>query len=213
MHILTHSERLEIDSERLVRRIPFFNSVYESSSQQFSLMMDLAEIIRCEPGETIIRKDDNDMKLYFLLKGQLEVYLDNGKQGNAISSINPGEVFGILSMVTNTRRSAFIRSQDNKKASVLFSLDFSYISDANVQSKLHTDTKLIFYRMAVHNIRWTLELNKMSDPNNILVAEIRKVPVIHPGKGGEEELVALKEQAKAMSDLLFQWNASGKSGS
>ena len=210
MHILTLPERSEIDSERLVRRIPFFNSVYEASPEQFSLIMSLADIIRCDEGETIIRKGDNDMKLFFLLKGQLDVHLDDDKDGKAISIISPGEVFGILSMVTNSNRSAYIRSQKNAKNTILFSLDFSYISDDNL-SKLSNEIKLIFYRMAVHNIRWTLELNKMTDPNHKLITAIRKLPVVKVEKGSDEELSVLKNQAKIMSDLLFEWNASTES--
>ncbi|NRB41953.1 MAG: cyclic nucleotide-binding domain-containing protein [Pseudomonadales bacterium] len=210
MYTLTRSEKLDIDSERLVRRIPFFNTVYEASAQQFSLLMDLAEIIRCDSGDTVIRKGDNDMKLYFLLKGQLGVYLDEDKDTAPISSINPGEVFGILAMVSSAGRSAYIRNKDNAKQAFLFRLDFKHLSEDSPQSRLSLDIKLIFYRMAVHNIRWTLELNKISDPNHKLVSEIRKLPYVKVEAGSDEELQVLKQQAKAMSDILFQWNESSQ---
>ena len=206
MHILSPLEKQNIDTERLIRRIPFFNSVYEASAPQFSLLMDLAEIIQVETGETVIRKGDTDMKLYFLLKGELGVFLSNDSE-DCINSINPGEVFGILSMVSTTQRSAFIRATKNKSA-ILFRLDFGYISDENMASPLSLPIKLIFYRMAVHNIRWMLELNKMSDPNHHLVDSIRKLPFVKAEKDSKAELDSLKTQAKDLSDILFQWNAS-----
>ena len=208
MHILTPLEKLEVDSERLIRRIPFFNSVYENSAQQFGLLMELAEIIRCDGNETVIRKGDDDMKLYFLLKGQLGVYLQDALSAESINTINPGEVFGILSMVSSVNRSAYIRNQHAEKPVYLFRLDFCYISDESNESQLTLETKLIFYRMAIHHIRWTLELNKISDPNHKLVSEIRKLPFKQVDKDSVEELEMLKEQAQAMSNILFQWNQS-----
>lgn len=207
MHTLTQEENILIDSERLIRRIPFFNNVYEESAAQFESLMELADIVQYEANETIIRKGDNDMVLYFLLKGLLSVFIDENST-ESINAINPGEVFGILSMVTATSRSAFIKANDNNKNAILFKLDFKYISDDSIHSQLSLPIKLIFYRMAVHNIRWTLELNKMSDPNHCLVDAIRKLPLHRAEKDSEEELNTLKQQAKDLSDILFKWNDS-----
>lgn len=206
MKTLTKEEKLHIDSERLIRRIPFFNNVYEESASEFIRLMELADIVEYEANETVIRKGEHDLDLYFLLKGQLSVYFDENST-DSINAINPGEVFGILSMVTSSSRSAFIKVDDNKKA-ILFKLNFKYLSDNSSTSALSLPIKLIFYRMAVHNIRWTLELNKMSDPNHYLVDTIRKLPLLQAEKDSAEELQVLKQQAKDLSDILFQWNDS-----
>lgn len=208
MRIITLAEHTEFDTERLVRRIPFFNDVYESSPIEFQALMSLSDIMQAEPGETVIRKGDNDMYLYFLLKGQLAVFLDENPDSQPVNLISPGEVFGILSMMTRTPRSAFIRADLKAKKTLLFRLDYGHMTDNSTLSKLSLQTKLIFFRMALHNIRWTLEMNKMSDPKHYLVEKIRKLPFINVAKGTKEELDALKQQAHSLSDILFEWNTS-----
>ena len=91
---------------------------------------------------------------------------------------------------------------------MLFCLDFSFISDETGLSPLNLAIKLLFYRMAVHNIRWTLELNKMEMPDHPLVESIRQLPFVQVEKDSNEELQVLKEQAKALADILFKWNQS-----
>ena len=194
------------DVERLLKRIPFFNDVAKQSDHQFQTLIDLADIIEVGPGETIIRKGETDMYLYFLLKGQLAVLMEDSADAAPINHINPGEVFGILSMITATPRSAFIKTDKNTRASLLYKLNFAYLADESTVSKLSLATKLIFYRMAVFNIRWMLEQKKMADPRHPLISTLLKVPIMKAAKDTPEELEALKEQAKSMSEIVFKWN-------
>lgn len=208
MRTITLAENAQFDTERLIRRIPFFNDIYELSPVEFQALVSLSDIVYAEPGETIIRKGDTDMYSYFLLKGQLGVYFDENPASLPVNQISPGEVFGILSMMTQTPRSAFIRADAKAKMTLLFRLDYGHITDSSDCSKLSLQTKLIFYRMALHNIRWTLEMNKMSDPKHYLVEKIRRLPFINAPKGTKAELDALKKQAHDLSDILFEWNKS-----
>lgn len=198
------------DVERLLKRIPFFNDVSKQSDLQFHNLIDLADIVEVAPGETLIRKGEADMYLYFLLKGQLAVFLEETPSAPAVSHITPGEVFGILSMITATPRSAFIKADQNSKSCLVYRLNFAYLADDSSTSKLSLETKLIFYRMAAHNIRWTLEQKKMADPKHPLVAMLVKIPFIKAEKGSTEELLALKQQAKSLSEIIFKWNEYDK---
>lgn len=208
LNILPSENSLSPESKQLIHRIPFFNNVYDESAEQYEKLMRLAEIIQASSGETIIRKGDVNMDAYFLLKGQLGVYLEESTDSEQVSTINPGNLFGIMSMITATSRSAYIICQPSCKTAVLVKLDFSLFADDSMESQLSLSTKLIFYRLAVHNIRWTLEINKMSDPGNFLSEAIRKLPLVAPEKDSKEELIALKLQARALSDILFEWNES-----
>ena len=60
----------------------------------------------------------------------------------------------------------------------------------------------------VNDIRWTLEMNKKSDPNHPLVVAIRKVPLFVGTRGTREELASLREQANGLADILCVWNES-----
>jgi hypothetical protein len=141
-----------------------------------------------------------------LLRGQLAVFLDDEPNAMSVNYLSPGEVFGILSMITNTPRSAYIKADENAKNTLLYKLNFAYLTDESPTSEIHLLTKIQFYRMAVHNVRWTLEMNKMQNPGHPLVSVLMKMPFINPPKDTIEELKALKEQAKSLSELLYLWN-------
>ena len=208
MKKLAITEQNQDEIYRLIKRIPFFSSVLASSEAQFETLLDLADIVEVSAGETVIRKGDTDMYLFFLLKGQLTVYLDDDPYSSRLNYISPGEVFGILSMITNTPRSAMIKADENARSILLFKLNFAYLNDDSAKSELKLQTKIEFYRMAANYVRWTLEMKKMADPKNPLTAKMLKLPLLKAPKNTNEELQALKEQTKSMAELLFQWNES-----
>ncbi|CAA0122092.1 Uncharacterised protein [BD1-7 clade bacterium] len=206
MRTLSQSEQTEKQVESLIRRIPFFNQVYENGADQFHTMLNIAQIVEAEPEELIIRKGDEDHSFYFLLKGQLDVLLDIDSD-DAVNQILPGEVFGVLSMVAQSERSAFIRVSGNKPA-LLFRMNSDALIEPTGQTRLSLPSRLMFYRMALHNIRWTLEKNKMAQPDHPLVEDIRRLPFSNPPKDTEEELISLKTQTMLLAEILLRWNQS-----
>lgn len=209
---MEHIDRSEYPLERIQRLmsgIPFFNEVARESEEQFSLLMDLVEVMQAVSGETVINEGDSDTCLYFLLKGQLAVMAPNG-QGKVLNYISPGEVFGALAMIRAAPRTASISVDESVKEAIVAKLNYTHFNDLNDFSTLSVITKLAFYRMLVHNIRWTLEVNKMQDPQHELVASMRKVPIYTGEKGGAEELTALHGQAYQLADILCLWNESGR---
>lgn len=195
--------------QRLLSGIPFFNEVARESSAQLDALISLAEIMVAKPGETVIRDGDSDTCLYFLLKGQLAVMAPNGA-GTVLNYISPGEVFGALAMILGTPRTASIQVDDNARETIVARLNYSHFNKLDDFSMLTLATKLSFYRMLVHNIRWTLEVNKMQNPQHELVASMRKVPIFTGAKGSMEELESLHEQAHKLADILCLWNESSQ---
>lgn len=149
-----------------------------------------------------MRKGDTANELFFLLKGQMSVSADDD---TSLNLIHPGEVFGTLSMVTGRSRSATVKAESDV---VLLSIDYKYFNDINDYSLVTLNTKLVAYRMLVHNIRWTLELNKMQDPTHELVPKLLKMPIYTGPKDSPEELASLHKQSCLLADLLCQWNES-----
>jgi len=199
--------RMEINTgslERLVRSVTFFKDIARLDSEQFELLVSVSEFVKAEAGETVLEKGDQDQVLYFLLKGQMSVYAD---EGDSLNLINPGEVFGALSMVTGRGRSATVKAESDV---VLLGIDFKHFKDIEDFSLFSIQTKLVAYRMMLHNIRWNLELNKMQFPEHPLNKKLLKIKPYNGEKGGREELVALHEQAALLADLLCEWNDEHK---
>lgn len=191
---------------RLVRSVTFFKDIYQIDPQQFELLMSVCEFVQAPADDVVLRKGDEADTLYFLLKGQMSVY--NEEQGESLNLINPGEVFGTLSMVTGRPRSATVKAESSV---VLLGISFHYFNDIDDFSMFTMETKLIAYRMVVHTVRWTLEMNKMREPQHPYVARLLKAPVYHGEKGGKEELLSLQQRAQYLAELLGDWNESNQS--
>ncbi|MBA3979418.1 MAG: cyclic nucleotide-binding domain-containing protein [Alcanivorax sp.] len=197
----------------LLAGVPFFNEVLRQDAQQFDVLLAHCEVLVAGPGETVIRQGDGDNCLYFLLRGQLAVMAEQPQQREQVLNyISPGEVFGTLAMLRETPRSATIRVDDATREAVLARIDYVFFSNISDFSVFSLETKLSFYHMLVHNIRWTLEVNRMQDPDHEVVSLLRKVPMFTGEKGTPAELEALHGQAHMLAELLCRWNETPAQG-
>lgn len=195
--------------QRMVHGIPFFNEVIRTDPRQLDQIMTRSRLLHAEPGDVVIRRGDSDQNLYFLLKGQLDVVAGDNL-ATVINTIGPGQPVGTLAMVRSAPRSATIIANAQGRAVILLALDYDAFRDIDDHALFTLATKLAFYRMVVNDIRWTLEMNKKADPENSLVLVMRKVPLFVGARGSREELVALREQAVALADILCQWNETSR---
>lgn len=193
--------------QRLVQGIPFLNEVLRSDVGQFDQIMSRSRLLHAEPGDVVILRGDTDPYLYFLLRGQLNVLA--GDVGTAvINTISPGQPFGTLAMIRGAPRSATIVADPKGKTVLLMAIDYNFFRDIDDYGLFTLATKLSFYKMVVHDIRWTLEMNKKADPGNLLVQQMRKVPLFTGVRGTRDELASLRDQAVALAGILCDWNDS-----
>ncbi len=194
--------------ENLLRSIPFYKEIQQQDAEQFERLLKYSKLVDLEPGDTIMRSGDQGSWLYFLLKGQLAVFLDESDNAQPLNYIRPGELFGDLAMLSECERRATVRADVNCKSSLLFATNFDSFGELEDFSIINLDTKLVLYRMMVHSVRWKLELNKMDDPSHELVDDIRKITVYTGPKSSLEELRGLSKQAQQLADLLIRWNTA-----
>lgn len=197
--------------QRFVYGITFFKEVIDAEPEQFERLMEKSRIVEADPTEFIIHKGDKDSYLYFLLKGRLVVLPnDNASVDEALNEINPGELFGAMAMVTGQERSATIRVHSSSKSNLLFAVNFNHFKDIHDFSEFTMATKISFYRLIVHNIRWTLETNKMKEPRHPLVEKMRQLTLFRGERGTMDELESLHKQANELASILSEWNTFGK---
>lgn len=194
----------------LLARIPFFKELKQRNEQQLQLLLTYSCVVELMPAETIMRRGQKGTWLYFLIKGELEVFRDEPKPGAALNVITPGELFGDLALLFDHERKATVAATRDRGA-LLFAFDFKAFGELTQFSQVSLPTKLLFYRTLLHSIRWRLEVNRIEQPRHPLVSELLKVPVYLGPKDCADELVALHEQAQILAALLERWNQdSGK---
>lgn len=195
------------DLERLTKNIPFFSQILRNDEHQFNQLLNRASVRSIDASDEVIQAGAADAELYFLLKGNLEVLGHDAVFGErVINTISAGEVFGTLAMLLDGPRTATIKAPANAKETLVLGLSYTLFNDFEDFSGFTFETKLAFFQMLVHQLRWTVEMKKASTPEHELVDEIRKLPLFRGEKNSQEELAALKEQAEALAQLLSRWN-------
>jgi CRP/FNR family cyclic AMP-dependent transcriptional regulator len=193
--------------DALIAAIPFYRAVRQQDQRQYDLLMSHSRIIEYRPGEVLLERGQTDNWLYFLLKGQLIVSVgdhpDNEKQVNYIT---PGEVFGDLAVLLDHERTATVRADTNSKRVLVFGTDFRAFGGLRETHQVSLATKLLYYRNMVHNLRWKLEVYRVTYPDHAFASEHRKVKLYTGPKDTMDELISLDAQARQLARLLVDWN-------
>lgn len=192
----------------LLARIPFFKELRLRDEQQLQLLLTYSCLVELAPGETIMRRGQKGSWLYFLVKGELQVYRDQPDPTAALNTITPGELFGDLALLFDSERKATVAASPARPA-LLFACDFRAFGELDHFNQVTLSTKLLFYRTLVHSIRWRLEVGRMEQPQHPLVVELLKAPVARGARDSLEELRSLHEQARYLAQLLERWNQGG----
>ena len=167
MHRITNHEYSQETLQRSLKGVTFFKELAVSDPAQFDVLLSVAKIEQADANEVIIHQGEATQSLYFLLRGELSVFTTD--ETHALNTINAGEVFGVMSMLSGKPRSASIKALS--KPVLVAAIDFKYFSDIDNFILFNMASKIAFYRMVVNSIRWTLEVNKMADGQHPLVAQ------------------------------------------
>lgn len=199
--------------DNLLLSIPFYRSVKNLDEYQYELLMRYSRVIEYQPGEVVLEQGRKDEWLYFLLKGQLQVVSEKPvgasehRDNVVVNYITPGEVFGDLAVLLDHERTATVTADANCKRIVVFGTDFRVFGELRDVQPITIATKLIYYRNMVHNLRWKLDVYRVSYPEKSFASDHRKIKLYTGPKDTMEELVSLDHQARELARLLVLWNA------
>ena len=201
--------------DRLLNVIHLFRDIRATSEWQYDVLLKRSRLSTLAPGEALLHSGDVDQWVYFLLRGELHVHVDNAAaaaEERPLAVIRPGEVFGDLSMLLAEPRSATIVAAPNGQENQVLAVDCTLFGDLEDFSLLHLPTKLVFYRNMVHSLRWKLEVYRSKYPTHDLANSHRRLKLYTGPKNSKEELVALAGQARDLARILLDWNAEFGSG-
>ena len=194
--------------ETLLSGIPFYKDLMIDDRLQTDILLRYSRVFEPAPGEVIMRKGDRADTYYFLLKGQLVVYPDGDLASPAVNYLSAGQVFGALSLLCQSPRTATVVADPNVSRVMLFGTDFVPFGDMANFSKIKLTTKLALWRMVVHNTRWKLEVYRMEHPEHPLAPALRSVEIFRGEKNTIDELQSLDRQIRQLTDILLKWNSA-----
>ncbi|WGL18155.1 cyclic nucleotide-binding domain-containing protein [Microbulbifer bruguierae] len=201
--------------DRLLNVIHLFRDIRATSEWQYDVLLKRSRLVTLAPGEALLHAGDVDQWVYFLLRGELQVHVDDDAAARGerpLAEIRPGEVFGDLSMMLEEPRSATIVAAPVGQSIQVLAVDCTLFGDLENFSLLHLPTKLVFYRNMVHSLRWKLEVYRSRYPAHELANSHRRLKLYTGPKNCKEELVSLAGQARNLARILLDWNAEFGSG-
>ena len=210
MKVKPVSEYLRQDVDRLLNVMPFFKRI-KHKPWQYELLLKHSAIVECLPGEMIMRKGGRESWVYFVLKGQLDVFANDFPEvADAINIITPGEVVGDIAAILGQPRTATVVASNSikgsSKSTLLFGTDFTIFGEIKDLSLIQLDTKLEFYRNTLHALRWKLEVYRSHFPNSELADRHFAVKLYTGKKNTIEELMDLQRQISELVNVLREWN-------
>ena len=89
----------------LLKSTPLFGNL---SIRELIEVLQLVHERTYGPGEAVVTQGEPGLGLYVLMRGEVEVRQEGGSRGSQIARLGPGEVFGDVSFVDGSPRSATI---------------------------------------------------------------------------------------------------------
>jgi len=162
--------------------IPAFSHL---SPEQIERLTSVCEERALEDGENLICKDIEGGKLYFLLDGRLEVYVQDRGRDVALNELTAPAVLGELELLTSHKRTASVRAVG---AARVLGLDHDKI-EARVQAGE------VLVLQAMYGVSKIIAQRLVSLSEKFVELETRDQPV------GARELRNFREK------LLSDWSA------
>jgi len=115
-------------------------------------------------------------------------------------------MFGELAFLLGQVRCANVEVAPECKQAWVLSLEFELIDLYNPCGLLDYTSLNFFFQNLVHHLRFKLDLLRSEHPSHPLAGLHRKINVRKTALQPLENLLALQKQARAMAELLTQWN-------
>jgi CRP-like cAMP-binding protein len=76
------------------------------SNEDLTLLLTFSELVTAEKGDLIIKKGDLSNSMFLVLSGRVRARLRVGGHDTSLGTMEPGELFGEVAMLSQTARSA-----------------------------------------------------------------------------------------------------------
>lgn len=202
------------DSE-VLDSVNFFRTVNEIDQSQFHVLMNISRQRTLEKGKILIQEGGRPTELYFLLRGQLGVYIyeEDSEKHVQVGLIRPGEMIGDLSLALAEHRMATVRVVGDEAR--VISLRLEVFRNKSRYPEISDQVHFIFWRDLIQSLKWRIDIFEMKYAESPRIEALasrareirREVPSVHSfAFDNDSTLKTISEQASEIATLLSQCN-------
>jgi CRP-like cAMP-binding protein len=129
--------------ERL-RETPCFSDLEPSELEALANAMELLPV---DDGELLVREGERGDACYFIVEGRVRVSHEHEGQATTLSDLEPGELFGLVSLIDGGKRSASCRAAGPTVVARLDASAFTMLHEGSPALVLHFQ-KLVARQLA-----------------------------------------------------------------
>lgn len=193
--------------DNLLSGISLIRELLAEDPLQAELLLSYARICEARPGEEIITQGVRDPQFFFLLRGQVLVYAEEDQDiGLEVGVISPGQIFGAISLIAGSDRTASLVSDPSVSSSLMLAISYKPFGTLMDFSVIKLSAKLKLLRLVANNTRWRLEVYRTRYRDSPLTKRIRDIEIFHGTKDSLDELQSLERQIIGMTQLMADWN-------
>jgi CRP-like cAMP-binding protein len=141
-------------AEITVAELRGFERFQPYSNQELELLVNFCDLVEAAPGDLIIKKGDLSDAMFLVLSGRVEARLRVGGHNTPLGSMEPGEIFGEVAMLSQTARTADVVAEVHSRLLRLTSEGFRKMmaEHANLAAKiLFNMSRLLATRLGQRN--------------------------------------------------------------
>jgi len=208
-------KRITKGDNEILDSVNFFRTVNEIDESQFHVLMNVSRQRNLARGEILIQEGTESTDLYFLMEGQLGVYLyeEDSHKHIQVGLIRPGEMIGDLSLALAEDRLATVRTvSDSAK---VISLRIEVFKNRSRYPEIKDQVHFIFWRDLIHSLKWRIDIFEMKYSDSPRIESLaskareirREVPSVHSfAFDNVTTLKTISEQASEIASILTQCN-------
>ena len=131
------------------------------SNEELALLLTFCELMMAAKGELIIKKGDLSDSMFLVLSGQVRARIRLGEHDTSLGTMDPGELFGEVAMLSQTARSADVVAEAPTRLLRLTSDRFQEMMSEHSQlaaKMLFNISRLLATRLSERNVQLQKDL-------------------------------------------------------
>jgi hypothetical protein len=103
--------KMRDSAEVTVAELRGFERFQPYSNQELEIFVGFCDVVEAGKGDLIIKKGDLSDAMFLVLSGQVQARLRVGGHDNPLGTMQPGEIFGEVAMLSQTARTADVLAE------------------------------------------------------------------------------------------------------